>query len=455
MESFKEIEDLIPVVNDARFQKAVAQLAELFKVSRIKDYYNPITIWNIQISLLEILKGIQNERKILKTKPDNSNKKLALQSLLHLDRVVKSFADGIAYRLLDYDQPFIRYMSEPVRPHDSIDFVRDDFTITIEKVKKKYLNNQQFLLINDITNVLRVGDFISINSPTHQPLIIESKRLGNEIHTIETAVETIKKDSNAQISKQMFVKVIPAQLTRNIRKIIVPKEDDLEEIQIMDIDIHMPNNFHLLNRLINKARRKGTINIKFDDYMVLEINHFRSITKNLDFTKQKIDEMKKMRKFEDEYLRITSWDLLIYDKAGKFAKNTMPISTYPISTLNTLDLLTGQIQLFAYINISEVKRLFLENNWLIFEPSIAPVKTLPDSSSKGLLFENRMPETLFFLKRGNFTLEITASEILCIFTKMAKPEYLVNRAEEVWKNHKAGEKVRFMVNNWGEFEVWK
>lgn len=254
--------NILNVINDTYYINWIKHLEEKYlKTSRQEDLYeDPLNIIFLQFKIVELITNIEKAIKESKEKSKkNLNFKLSLFLHQQLLRITKSIADGIAWRVLGFDRPFLRIMAEAKRYPSSVQFSSYSYKRTQLKAFELALFNNSRVLLNDITNFLRFGDLIEINEKEMK--IHELKKSGKRIINLNKIYEQFQKDPKTRISNQVK-KLIAAQIARDKRVLISNKE-----FRIMDLDIEFKNNLEEVESLIDSAEKNLFSTKIFGNYL--------------------------------------------------------------------------------------------------------------------------------------------------------------------------------------------
>lgn len=164
-------EILINFALSNHFKKWKPYLLRMLKLSRHKKYQNSIPHGTaLQLSLLktitEIEQTIAEQLSRGYTKRDSN-----VLFNNRIKRILKDIADGYAWRMLKFNRLLMRVLSQNNSPGNL------DTSISKEdKVVEKIINDGAHVLMNDLTNILRIGD-LTVFYPDGPPHIIELKNL--------------------------------------------------------------------------------------------------------------------------------------------------------------------------------------------------------------------------------------------------------------------------------------
>lgn len=272
-----------------------------------------------------------------------------------------------------------------------------------------------------------------------------------------TINEQTKSNPKTKASKQVK-KLIAAQKARNKRVIITNKIS----VKILDLNLEFTNNLNKIEDLINTSKKDLYSYKEFGNYLRVSCFNILKLSKNTNKWKKYIDlDFEGITNFQkdDIVLPISNFDTY-YDERGNFARNSTPYSIYPFEIENTMGLLNGNYLLSSIINYSEIKRLFNKRGWEVleqndyFEQTVKENKKIILDLFTGDIFQKRIDEICFKLKRNNFFIDVPLTFIIRVGTDFFKPEVLFNAYEMVYKKSKPGDETLFVLNILGERKVW-
>lgn len=446
--------NIVNIIQDKYYLDWVKSLEEKYLIpSRTRDFYDgPLNVLYMQIKLMESIVGIEKAVKEAKQKT-KTDKRYEYSLFLHkqLLRIIKSIADGIAWRILKFDRPFLRIMAESKKYSSSVQFLTDSYKKTILKAFELTLMKDSNVLLNDITNFLRLGDITEIKNGVTQ--IHELKKAGKKIINLNILWDQIQKNPKAKVSKQIK-KLIAAQVIKD-RRILLSKN---QLFRIEDLPLKFENNIKEVEDLINIAEQELYKAKVFDNYLRVTCFNMSKLINDDNLHNKIIKKESEDIKFgeNDVIIPISNFDIF-YEENGNFARNATPYSIFPFDVSICMKLLYGHYHLVSFINYSEIKRIFLKNGWEVIEHYIEKISEENEKIKMklfdGELFENKFNEAFFSIKKDNFTAEVSIVQILRIGIDFMKPELLVNMYEEV-KNSELKIGSFCFLNILDEKEVW-
>jgi hypothetical protein len=452
----KEINDLLIINSQFIKQEHYNVLLSALKHSRSKEVVEDskeainYSKWFAQ-NIINIQEHLLNK---VPNEPDDKMKKYKEFSDRQLIRNFKSIYDGLVYRKLKFDHPFLRYGAEHHFPLNSIN--SETMVKTMNFLDQFIKSNDGFILVNDLSNFLRVGDFLQIN---------DTGTLINEIKGNFTKVLNVNSFSGSkEPSKQFINKIIPAQEVLD-KRIIKANDVDRTEIKIKDVSFTVETYFHELSKLLDKVDKEDYAEIKVDDYLIVRGFNMSEIHKKIIKDKKNMkgyfnDKLAQPTWSTSNILRLSSYLYFTYDGIGNFSRNLLPLSTYPIKEEHIIDLMLGRKVLFGWMNLDVIKNKLESNGWEVEQSDINEIykhnETIKAEKKMKLFkpFEKMMKDELFTIRRGTYFNTLNISLILKIFTECKRLETILNEcecingiAEEVVNQH-------YIVRNLEEANVY-
>ncbi len=430
---------LTPVISSKYYSEAAEVLKKILKLTRDKaKVYDPYGLYRLQELLVNFLISIEDDIKMAKRSKDE----FSLQVNLHIDRMVRNITDGIAWRILDFDRPFIRIMTEPNKRLLSVNISSD--IVGPLKNARSISSKGKYALLCDITNCLRVGDVIEV-SPHKKTIIHEIKKKGEKILNIYTETYKKKKDPNYKIGHQ-FKNIFPTQHARDFRTIKVQHPNDItESITILDINIPISTNFVSLNSVINRARRKGYGSKTIGKYLhisAVNINTLKNKYPALNSNQIKIFNIEHPSKWNNT-LSFSSYDTFEYNLDGLYMKNVAPFSIFDCSNTNVMSLISGETILTTTVNLDEIKTIFEESNWDVSQSEVKKTDNLKvinklktATTYKYSIYQYGIEESFYEIEKNGLRMSIPMSWIMYVLIEMISPYTLVDICEWILVSEK-------------------
>ena len=353
---------------------------------------------------------------------------LALLQNKTLVSAIQTIADGLAWRLLNFDRQFIRVMSEPKKPRGSVDFAVAYPGMEDVAIRLMYENGSR-IIFNDLTHYLRLGDLTEF-LPSGDIIIHELKKSGK---SVKNAYTIANQDAKAGISKQMQ-NIIRAQTAFNERSI------SLKNTTVFFYDIELPfmTNLAAINGLISEARTSYFARIKFGNYLeVLCMDFKATIYNSLNREPQSWKQFDFKSGFNpaDIVVDVENWDSW-YEEGGDFTRNKTPYSIYPFSVSDCMGLISGELRLASRLNLSELHRIYSASGWEVSAFGMEQLQQEHKFSASARRSDDKFDfgssMKAFTISRNGFNLDVSLTMLLQIATDFITPELLLSMAESIY-----------------------
>lgn len=455
----EELSDIIPLLTSSYYLKWTKYLATILAKSRdVKTVTDPIELVALQIGIARelekaqkaIKEGLEKKREAeVLDKTDeakNFDKGVALN--MGVVRLAKGVMDGISWRVLGFDRPFLRLMAGPKKYSRSVD-LSDSYlptqNIAIQLAKEK----QSLVLLSDLTNYLRYGDIVEIEKDG-RTIIHELKTKYNgskpkmiSLHNLYTVTTTNKKMSKQEL------KIAPMQIARDQRVVI---RNTGSSIPIREVPIKLRSNLNEVGELIRNARSLGICNRTFDEYLGVEAMCSDKLSKK--YGDQALENLKIHTKKRwpkgDLVIPLSNLDFF-HEKDGNFIRNGTPYAIFPFPPQDCMALISGEIWLISKINVTSIQRLFEQKGWEVTPVYLEsrPLERVTDSEDH---FER--DETLFWVKKGPFSLSVPFTWISWVGTTFLHPDSLVDLAEYIYTHATPGDNTMSIPHFSDEKRFW-
>lgn len=158
------------------YSKWKPYLLKVLKISRLsKTTQSPLRSLAVQLAILQTL--IESEQTLDKQIKEHRMNKSDSYFVYNqrLRQMFKDIADGFAWRLLGFNRPLLRILSQNRAPgYIKTPISKEDDVAT-------YIASQgSHVLLHDITNILRIGDLTYIDTDGY-PTVVEVKKSGKQI----------------------------------------------------------------------------------------------------------------------------------------------------------------------------------------------------------------------------------------------------------------------------------
>lgn len=375
-------------------------------------------------------------------------------------RILYTIMDGVVVRNLKFNRPFLRVMSEN---RASGPLEKDSYD-NVALLRNLLFRFKGVRIINDITRFLRIGDVTQIKDG--KIVIYETKT------NITTGVTKIRDINNifqemrsGNVPNRQNRRQLVAQMTFVNGRISIPEDVSSVDskykervgVEIIDVDFPIKNHLTKIERMLNRSEEEILVSDLVEDgYLINVFNcgkvSSEEIEKYFEKTKQILPEWTKLR--NGETFRTSNYDTFIYTD-GEFPRIALPYSVYPFSIKNCVKLMTGEIFVSIYFNISTLKQKLEQAGWGVKEgdyfdlvKNIEAYKKEPQK--KGEMFSKKDP-VLFEIGRqvpsGIFYVtSIPVTYILNMMLSFYSTDFIVDTVNKQFENSEEGNR-RHLANN--------
>lgn len=457
----ENLESLKPVLNSKYYLKWVNYLKKFLRYSRQKKYYsNPYNLLSLQLILAKTISSIESvisegksQLRIEQEKRDEEKIKdieIGITSNRQIVRIIKTIADGLAWRVLDFDRPFMRTMAEPARYPGSVDLDSKEYKKLEERAIAITANRKSRVLLNDLTYFLRIGDLTEVGKKT---IIWESKKSSKQLKSVYTI---FRKGKKQELSKQMK-KLVQAQVARDFREIPIGEDN----IVIMDLPFSFENYSNEVSEIINEARKNMFSTRQLSDCLIVSCTDYEQMVNHAVKTGERMWEKFNDKNTWNKKHRVIAYSNFdsFYDKGGDFMRSATPYSVYPFSDDDVMGLISGNLFLKSQLDITKVKKILEKAGWEVedvdLDKSLENMRKIIPLIKAGKGSEVFIDDTIFTLKRGAFILKIPMYWVTRIGTEFMRPDVLVKHVEVIYKASQYGIPRKVQPFILGEKDVWK
>jgi len=368
----------------------------------------------------------------------------------NINRIIRIIIDGIAWRNLDYQRTIFRLMAEH-RPTGRIDINDSGFKGVLNLADAIMLNRKSIVIINDLTNFIRIGDLTE--KYRNNIFVHESKRKGKRIVNIFTLLKDLKR--NWGMSKQSYL-LLKVQTAITHKKIFL---EDGKIVNIRDINIKFKNHLKKVKGIIKKAKRRGFYSEMTANYLIVSCMDIIKAVKIVREKKCKFEDIYRVEDVLRESDFVLSFQNLdfFYRNEEYFIPNMTPYSVFPFSSKICYELMNGRLLLSSRLNITELCKVFRNNGW---EVELIDVnKFLKRTNRVAHEFPNiskmfERDETICILKKERFNLGIPAMMLFRVGMDFMDAETLLKEVETIYNLSVPDKNEWILINNLGEKKVW-
>lgn len=309
-----------------------------------------------QKAFLTILESVEplitTGRKLAKTEGDVSYKEQADRNKL-LASAYREIADGFAYRTIGHDRIRLRILAQS----DTPGFIATPLESSKAgrnaelKLAQTIVSNGGFALLHDITNCLLVGDVSVLRHVGDMPYLAEVKN--KKIHTPTSIAQRLAGGNLITDQKNRLLQAQDMLASDTIRS----GDNTTARVIRFKLPVH---HFHQdVQKIITQARKNGFSSKLLAPYLYVDIVDLHSINK------AKLEKLKNapQRRKNVPGLQFSNFDNLSIKLAGQVLRGKAPYSVYPYKPDDRVDLITGELYLFAELYIKPLEKAFKALGW--------------------------------------------------------------------------------------------
>lgn len=329
----------------------------------------------MQMSMLRNLPKIQGELQKFQAELKDQNlnqedkKDLEHKVLIYQEwiRIFQTITDGIAWRVLNFNRPVIRLLSENQGP--------GPISPSYAKILTKFTSTKSGInLINDLTRCLRIGDITRVTKDG-TILLYEVKKGGRIVTELSHIFEEAKRHGPASISRQRH-RHMTAQMSIINRSIEIPlisgngKVDVLHRAEIVDSDISIPTHFWAIRKLIKKTDKTGFEQQELEEGYYVELTAWDKIGGS---SSDPVAERKKQALLgrpewaKDKKSRVIDLSSVesFHREGTQYPRNFTPHSVLPFSNKDCVRLMMGCLEIKVFLNMDYLKERLEKEGWQV------------------------------------------------------------------------------------------
>ena len=340
---------IVQVVTDQQFREWRPQLAAWQKRSReVRD--DPINLLYLQAELAGHLISLQEGRRSLKVSPPrNIDVAASINLNKGMEYCIKQIADGIAWRQLGYDRCAVHELATRQSPGHM------ERHVAIQEATEAALevaDTGHVVLLNDLTNFLRLGDLTIIRPGGFE---IREVKSGDAAAGSRRA----KRQKRSMSETTEFIKRRERRTDKGIHR--------LHYLQAIPIS-HVAE----VGQVIAQARQRGMADSRLSDALAVEV-----------ITEPFLDSGGPSRMNNPFSQSTDGMVFMSLRHFGTFTKNLAPYSIFPLSDEDRIGILTGELLLISYYNDGNVHRAIRRRGMGVRRPSEEELLRAPKDLKPG------------------------------------------------------------------------
>jgi hypothetical protein len=453
-----EILEILELFSDPYYDTFRPYIKNLLRLSRNKKFMSvPTNHLGLQLTILRALEegdaSVSQGRKLLAT--EGKGQELQNKRNQTISLAFRLIADGIAWRTLQFNRFHIRVLSQAHSPGP----VNDKAGRAAEVLQAKRVAEQlgHFVLFNDITNILRVGDLVFINpiNKPQRPAIAETKKKKMILFTsIGKKIE-----GNRALNKQE-IRLLQAQSAIFTNTFNV----DGRRAPVLDVKPQsIKDNLKKVNKMIVNANKTGACEGYLTPYM-----YFSAIDLTYFMPKNK-ESMKNAErtKAPQDLMPVAFWSS--YDTVGIYEekevlRSSAPLTVFPFSVDNIIKLIFGELSTEVVVYKDPLIKAFKELGWdlvINFDALDTYNQDLDKNRIKYFSSYRLFPQGGF--QEGDYMVLVNPKNgfkwpvfqmVLQMTLEYTTVEYIVSQVQEIMRAAIPGKVNGFFVENTRDAERW-
>jgi hypothetical protein len=413
----------------------VEYVEDLLTISRRRDR-DAANLYRLQVSMLQNIVPLQTRLAIAKrpmpaessrhaTEESSSERDVHAIALERFIAAIRAVGDGIVWRLLGHDRATYRLLAlGGASGFMEADGLKQELVALMGQVGRE----SGVPILAALTNVVRFGD-----------LVVFSDR--NEEESEITLVEV--KTANGRSPRVRRQKRNLSTLV----SILDTGEGVVEKSQVRIQAVHTPQEHFLgaVLELIHLARREGSAGRTLDACLHVECHSLGNIsavaTKRVTAESEGIAS--RWENAGDLVVPISSLDSI------QFSPNAAPYSVFPFSDRICAEILTNQLVIRSFLNVTALLREYQRAGWTVEEDVSATIGKAID--------ENEDPRGTAFgvISRGHCTLRLPPSVGARVGLEFVRPRTFVREANEALNAGPGGWEGGMLAFYPQERKTWK
>lgn len=339
-------------------------------------------------------------------------------------KALREIIDGIAWRYLNYNRPIL-YILADKQPND-ITLFDEGFQKSIYEFADLFLTPGDLVLLNDISNFLRMGDLTVIKGD-------------GTIEFVE--VKSSRQRRGARISRQKKrMKETVEFFNTGIR------DYDGKNLVIEDSNVKQKNYLKQLKDSVKRAKNKGQDAILIGNHLIIEV---------IDFSKAKdakqTNKYLKSRHKADREKWADNKDFIFrtfFIERFEYARNYAPLPIYPFDDEVIADILMGKVWIKFLLNVHEVVRYLEKSGWELR-------RAFWDLSEE----ERRAVDTrdleLFTFRKESCNVPIPGPWLGKLCFEMLAPKAILDDMNALYDKGPADGNTMYLTNYVHDQKIWK
>ena len=407
-------EQAIPVtvrlLTDSQFEEPLSSLMSF--LGRSLDVRNDAEeLVDLQAGMMSFLLGAQDSQKQIQRELDDaaiadkqhySSPGTVIEVCKRLQRIVRQIADGIAWRSMAYDRAVLRILAQ--KPHTG-HMERSSAEEELLAAAAHAVKSGELVVINDLTNYLRYGDFTAIGE--NGVKIYEVK--GGQGSAQSGHSSRQKRKTNEVLE---FIRRGYTSTAEGPRRIVNLKTKPVA---------HMSE----LHGLVSEAKNSGFGFARLSDSLAVVVLDAIDMGEKVDAGK-KISDL--VRNPFEQSKHAAVYDSLAF--SSRFSWNLAPYSVFPLPPEDRLAIMTGKLWVVTFFNYGNLYRCLRRRNLRVRPPTEEGYAAL-DGLPPREVAKRELDNPLIVSRIGsNWVYKIPVSSLSRLFFELMDEESYADAVEE-------------------------
>ncbi len=432
--------ELISAVGRGMLPEEQHMVLEDYLHISLKRRSEPLPLFKLQIHMIQDLGIAEKTVSHYKTEREDRLNKIGrgegdkeqlereirgIERELHFNeaevRAIRDIADGITWRLFDYDRAALSELAnKPGKKYLNIEGIEAE----LEEFAAVFNEEEGIAVFNDLTHFLKLGD-VTIRKNSGEFEIVEVKK-GHK--------------TSGRITRQK-------QHMQRTVTFLNKGEREHEEGRIVLTELNVvPETFHrVIVQMTRDAEKNGAAVERIGNYMVVECTDFM---KAREIGPDWIDSIRSQaREWTEAWVAKGDWVHPFWSQERYLeVRNYAPFSVFPLPELARVKLMTGALWVVANVNISAIIRYIEERGWKVL---MTPDELVKEAEEKG----SAKMMGLVKVRKGPCTVEVPFPLLGRVGLEFLKPKTLVDTLEGVLASRGAVAPMT-LISFTGEDAIW-
>lgn len=399
-----------------------------FMEGSLRLRHDPAGLLDLQAEMANALLSLQENQRKLEAEKDTEDEDRELEHKVgickRLQLIIRHIADGIAWRSLNYDRMSIQQLVlKPQTGHIQRETAIQEFT----EAGRHLLKTGELIIMNDLTNFLRYGDFTSVGPR------------GITIHEVKAGVGAAK-SGHSQRQKRKLAQVMEflaageRRTSEGLQRLVRYKSEPRAHLND-------------LRDLVATARNKGSAHARLSDCLAADVILIEEMAERLNAGKKSPIHNPFEQSRDSTVFHSLQW-------FSRFARNLAPYSLFPLPVEDRMDIMTGAVWVVTYFNWGNLLRCLRRRDLLAKLPDRSETARNADFLP-GQVAKHELDSPLVVARRRNGPTQLISLAALArVFVEFLDEESFADTVEEKLDSAAPQEEVLMFNAFESEHELW-